>query len=76
MSFSMEGHEMTLKEIELEAQDVMADDLCCGCQMNEYSHYEDPDWIRKYIHSVPGAPCLHALLRKFYLYVTLTLEKR
>ncbi len=28
----------------------MADALCYGCQMNEYSHYEDPDWIRKYIH--------------------------
>lgn len=38
---------------ELELGDVileMADDLCHGCQMNEYSHYEDPDWIRKYIH--------------------------
>lgn len=37
----------------LELSDVileMADDLCYGCQMNEYSHYEDPDWIRKYIH--------------------------
>lgn len=38
---------------DLELSDVileMADDLCHGCQMNEYSHYEDPDWIRKYIH--------------------------
>ncbi len=37
----------------LELADVileMADDLCHGCQMNEYSHYEDPDWTRKYIH--------------------------
>lgn len=37
----------------LELSDVileMADDLCYGCQMNEYSHYEDPDWIRKYMH--------------------------
>lgn len=37
----------------LELADVileMADDLCHGCQMNENSHYEDPDWTRKYIH--------------------------
>ena len=27
----------------------MADDLCHGCQMSEFGHYEDPDWIRKYI---------------------------
>lgn len=27
----------------------MADDLCHGCQMNEYSHYKDSDWIRKYM---------------------------
>ena len=27
----------------------MADDLCYGCQMNEYSLYEDPVWIRKYM---------------------------
>lgn len=27
----------------------MADDLCHGCQMSEYGHYEDSDWIRKYI---------------------------
>lgn len=36
----------------LELADIileMADDLCHGCQMNEYSHYEDPDWTRKYI---------------------------
>jgi len=36
----------------LELADVileMADDLCHGCQMSEYSHYEDPDWIRKYM---------------------------
>ena len=38
---------------DLELSDVileMADDLCYGCQMSEYSQYEDPDWIRKYIH--------------------------
>ncbi len=37
----------------LELADVileMADDLCHGCRMNEYSHYEDPDWIRKYMN--------------------------
>ncbi len=28
----------------------MADDLCQGCQMDEYSHYQDPDWIRKYMN--------------------------
>lgn len=37
---------MELSDVILE----MADDLCYGCQMDEYSHYEDPDWIRKYIH--------------------------
>lgn len=37
----------------LELSDVileMADDLCHGCQMSEYSHYEDPAWISKYMH--------------------------
>lgn len=37
----------------LELADVileMADDLCHGCQMNEYSYYKDPDWIRKYMN--------------------------
>lgn len=37
---------------DLELLDVileMADDLCHGCQMSEYSDYEDPDWFRKYI---------------------------
>lgn len=36
----------------LELSDVileMADDLCHGCQMSEYSHYKNPDWIRKYM---------------------------
>ncbi len=28
----------------------LADDLCHGCQMSEFGHYKDPDWIRKYIH--------------------------
>ena len=27
----------------------MADDLCHGCPLEEYSFYTDPDWIRKYI---------------------------
>ena len=37
---------------DLELHDViieMADDICHGCQMSEYSDYEDPDWFRKYI---------------------------
>lgn len=40
-------------EKNLELADVIieiADDLCHVCQMSEYGHYEDPDWIRKYIH--------------------------
>ena len=28
----------------------MADDLCHGCQMGDYSSYSDPDWERKYIY--------------------------
>lgn len=28
----------------------MADDLCHGCQIGEFSHYEDSDWERKYLH--------------------------
>lgn len=38
---------------DLELLDVileMADDICHGCQMSEYSDYDDPDWGRKYIH--------------------------
>ena len=37
---------------DLELHDVileMADDLCHGCLMSEYSHYEDPAWISKYM---------------------------
>ena len=37
---------------DLELHDViieMADDICHGCQMSEYSDYEEPDWFRKYI---------------------------
>ncbi|MDO4649694.1 MAG: TIGR02452 family protein, partial [Eubacteriales bacterium] len=36
----------------LELHDVileMADDLCHGCTMSEYSHYSDPAWIAKYM---------------------------
>ena len=36
----------------LELSDVileMADDLCHGCQMSEYSSYRDPEWERKYM---------------------------
>lgn len=38
---------------DLELLDVileMSDDLCHGCQMSEFSHYEDPDWVRKYMY--------------------------
>ena len=38
---------------DLELRDVileMADDLCHGCIMGEYSNYDDPDWIRKYMY--------------------------
>ncbi len=38
---------------DLELSDVIleiADDLCHGCQMSEYSHYRDEDWERKYIY--------------------------
>lgn len=37
---------------DLELHDViieMADDICHGCQMGEYSDYHDSDWFRKYI---------------------------
>ena len=37
---------------DLELIDVileMADNICHGCQMSEYSDYSDPDWFRKYI---------------------------
>lgn len=27
----------------------MASDICHGCQMDEYSNYTDPDWMRKYM---------------------------
>ena len=38
---------------DLELSDVIleiADDLCHGCQMDEYSHYSDPDWAAKYMY--------------------------
>ena len=28
----------------------MADDLCHGCLMSEYSRYRDPEWEEKYMH--------------------------
>lgn len=37
----------------LELADVIleiADDVCHGCQMSEYSHYNDPEWGLKYMH--------------------------
>ena len=36
----------------LELLDVileLADDICHGCQMSEYSDYRDPEWVKKYI---------------------------
>ena len=36
---------LELKDVILE----MADDLCHGCQMREYSYYYDPAWECKYI---------------------------
>lgn len=38
---------------DLELSDVIlevADDLCHGCQMSEYSHYNDPEWATKYMY--------------------------
>ena len=38
---------------DLELSDVIleiADDLCHGCQISEYSHYRDEDWEKKYIY--------------------------
>jgi len=38
---------------DLELLDVlkeMSDDLCHGCQMNEYGSYNDPVWTQKYIY--------------------------
>ncbi|MFQ9389410.1 MAG: hypothetical protein ACLR1V_12055 [Coprococcus sp.] len=32
----------------------MADDLCHGCQMSEFGHYEDVGWTRKYIYMQVG----------------------
>ena len=37
---------------DLELSDVileMADDLCHGCRMSEFSNYDDPDWTEKYV---------------------------
>ncbi len=58
---------------DLELADVileMADDLCHGCQMNESSSYEDPDWIRKYMnmrwrdeHLEAGSKTVFAMVR-------------
>jgi len=47
------GIEQKWKE-NLELADVIlevADDLCHGCQMSEYSPCKDPDWVRKYIYA-------------------------
>ena len=37
--------DLELSEVILE----LADDLCHGCQMEEYSSYQDPEWEAKYI---------------------------
>ena len=38
-------HDLELSDVILE----VADDLCHGCQMSEYSHYYDPEWAAKYM---------------------------
>ena len=38
-------HDLELSDVILE----IADDLCYGCQMSEYSSYWDPAWVTKYI---------------------------
>ncbi len=38
--------DLELSEVILE----IADDLCHGCQMSEYSHYRDEDWEQKYMY--------------------------
>lgn len=56
----------------LELADVileMADDLCHGCQMNEYSHYEDPDWTRKYMDMHWKDECLEAVSKTAFVMV-------
>ena len=38
---------------DLELHDIIlevADDLCHGCLMSEYGHYEDPAWVSKYMN--------------------------
>ena len=65
---------------DLELSDVIleiADDLCHGCQMSEYSHYNDPKWAEKYMHmhrparqkpvddegnGIPGTPVIRLVL--------------
>jgi ADP-ribosylglycohydrolase len=44
---------------DLELADVIlevADDLCHGCQMSEYSPYRDPAWEAKYIYHMRYLP--------------------
>jgi len=38
-------HDLELSDVILE----IADDLCHGCQMSEYSRYHDPEWVAKYM---------------------------
>lgn len=39
-------HDLELSDVILE----IADDLCHGCQMEEYSSYQDDDWVDKYVY--------------------------
>ena len=55
--------DLELAEVILE----MADDLCHGCQMNEYSHYEDPDWVRKYMDMHWKDKCPEAVSRTAFV---------
>lgn len=40
-------HSLELSDVILE----LADDLCHGCQMSEYSSYKDENWLRKYVYT-------------------------
>ena len=49
---------------DLQLHDIIlevADDLCHGCQMSEYSSYVDEDWMRKY--GAPGSFFINSTLR-------------
>jgi uncharacterized protein (TIGR02452 family) len=51
-------------KMNLQLHDIIlevADDLCHGCQMSEYSSYMDQDWMRKY--GAPGSFFINSMLR-------------